>query len=210
MIILSHKGFWGNHKVPNSLQSIKKSLNHDFGVEFDIRDYREELVVSHDLPNNSTNKLEEIFYYYCSIDSDLPLALNIKANGLQTILSKLIRKYKIINYFIFDASVPDMLVYLNEGFNVFTRQSEYETQPCFYKESMGVWLDEFDIHWINYKILDKHLSENKKVCIVSPELHGRNFVNEWEYYHEYDKLNNTNELMICTDFPAKAKEFFND
>lgn len=154
--------------------------------------------------------LEELFSLYDKNCKNLPLALNIKADGLQLILKKLLDKYKISNYFVFDMSIPDALVYIDLNFNVFTRQSEYEINPSFYNKACGIWMDEFYSHWIDENILKKHLNNNKLVCIVSPELHKRDYEKEWQEYKNMDKKYDFGDrVMICTDYPEKAKEFFN-
>ncbi|WP_236845268.1 hypothetical protein [Campylobacter porcelli] len=107
-------------------------------------------------------------------------------------------------------SVPDALGYIKYGLNVFTRQSEYETTPSFYQEAIGVWLDEFNTHWIDEKIIKTHLENNKQICIVSPDLHSRDYLKEWQEYKQIEaKLNNSN-LMLCTDKVEEARRFFNE
>ena len=140
----------------------------------------------------------------------LPLALNIKSDGLQIKLKKLLLEYKVANYFVFDMSVPDGLQYLKNEINSFTRQSEYETLPSFYDDAKGVWLDEFNQHWINEEIIEKHLNKGKEVCIVSPDLHARKYKEEWRHYKEIEQSLNINNLMICTDHPEEAREFFDE
>ena len=169
-----------------------------------------ELCISHDIPTIHSLNAREFFKLYKESNTELPLALNIKADGLQTPLKSLLETYQITNYFVFDMSAPDCLQYINFGFHIFTRQSEYEA-PIFYKESQGVWLDEFHTHWINKTIIKEHLHNNKKVCIVSPELHKRDYKNEWKDYKNILKTLNTNlakNLMLCTDYPKMARDFF--
>ena len=99
---------------------------------------------------------------------------------------------------------------LKHGLNVFTRQSEYETTPPFYQDAKGVWLDEFHTHWIDEKTIESHLKNNKQICIVSPDLHKRDYTKEWQEYKEIEiRLNNPN-LMLCTDKVAEARRFFNE
>lgn len=156
-------------------------------------------------------KLEDFFKLYKKYNTNLPLALNIKADGLQNLLKKLIEKYEITNYFIFDMSVPDALLYIDLNFNVFTRQSEYEKEPSFYDKARGVWMDEFYSHWIDKNIIKKHIDNGKLVCIVSPELHKRDYKKEWQEYKQIEKeLHIQDQLMICTDYPDEARRFFND
>ena len=56
-------------------------------------------------------------------------------------------------------SVPQMIYYCENKFNVFARQSEYESEPLsLYKESQGVWIDAFynDI-WVTEELISKHI-----------------------------------------------------
>ncbi len=211
MRIISHRGLWNNYNEKNTLHAFKQSFKNGFGVETDLRDMLEQIVISHNMANKDCVALDIFFALYKRFSGDYPLALNIKADGLQSVLKKNLENYDINNYFVFDMSIPDALLYLRAGFNVFTRQSEYEKQPSFYNEACGVWMDEFYEHWIDERIIQEHLENNKKVCIVSPELHKRDFKKEWQEYKEMSKkLKGGDNLMICTDYPLQAKEFFNE
>ncbi len=65
---------------------------------------------------------------------------------------------------------------------------------CFYED------------WINENFIMNHLQNSKKVCIVSPDLHKREYLHIWETYKSMSIVQSEN-LMICTDFPEKAREF---
>lgn len=212
MQILSHRGFWLKSHEKNSQDAFKRSFEANFGLETDIRDCyiekREHIVVSHDIANPNCLKMNDFLRLYKNYSSNLPLALNIKADGLQHLLKELLEEYEISNYFVFDMSVPDGLLYLDLGFKVFTRQSEFEPSPAFYKKATGVWLDEFYSHFIDKKLIKNHLENDKSVCIVSPELHKREYLKEWHEYKEIISDLNSDKIMLCTDYPDKAKEFF--
>ena len=211
MIIISHRGYWRNDIEKNQVIAFNRSFDFDFGTETDIRDYDGELVISHDIANNSCIRVEDFFEIYNNADNrDLLLALNIKSDGLQKKLKELLVKYKIQNYFVFDMSVPDGLHYLEQNIRLFTRQSEYEREPSFYDEAVGIWLDEFNDHWINKEIIQSHLDNNKQICIVSPDLHKREYKKEWQDYKDIEKDLGIDSLIICTDYPEKAKEFFSE
>ena len=47
------------------------------------------------------------------------------------------------------------------------------------------------------------------MCIVSPELHGREPYEEWKAYKSIEEKFGKDRLMLCTDYPEGAKEFFN-
>ncbi|MDN5104885.1 hypothetical protein O8C79_06215 [Aliarcobacter butzleri] len=210
MIILSHRGYWKEISEKNFPISFERSFSLGFGTETDVRDYKGELVISHDIADENCVSVKEMLEIYNKYDNTLPLALNIKADGLQIKLKELLIGYKIKNYFVFDMSVPDGLQYLKQDMKSFTRESEYEKIPSFYNEAYGIWLDEFEGHWINKEVIEKHINNNKHICIVSPDLHKREYKKEWQHYKEIEKELKINYLMLCTDYPEEAKEFFNE
>jgi hypothetical protein len=210
MIILSHRGYWNKDIEKNSITSIERSFEFGFGLETDIRDYNGELVISHEIADESCITVKEFFELYIKYRGLLPLALNIKSDGLQVKLKELLVKYCIKNYFVFDTSIPDGLQYLKHDVEYFTRQSEYEKYPTLYNDSTGVWLDEFKGHWIGLKEIRQHVNNNKTICIVSPELHKRTYEKEWRHYKKIEQELNVVNLMICTDYPELAQEFFNE
>jgi len=207
LIVLSHRGYWKKTHEKNLPIAFERSFSLGFGTETDIRDYKGELVISHDIADEKCISVKEMFEIYNKYDDTLPLALNIKADGLQVKLKELLEEHKITNYFVFDMSVPDGLGYIKQSLKAFTRESEYEKIPSFYDESCGIWLDEFQGHWITKEVLEKHIKNNKQICIVSPDLHKREYKKEWQHYKKIEKELGLN-MMICTDFPEIAKEFF--
>lgn len=207
MIIISHRGYWISKEDQNSMQAFIRSFKSGFGTETDIRDYKGDLVISHDIPDDKKSNLESFLQVYTQNNPSLILALNIKADGLQEKLKLLLNKYAVTNYFVFDMSVPEGIKYINQGFNAFTRQSEYEKIPSFYEQAKGIWIDCFIDDWLDNKTILEHLNANKKVCLVSPDLHKRNHVSFWKKICSPVLLNNSN-LILCTDLPEKAKEFF--
>jgi len=208
--IISHRGFWKETNQQNTLASFAQSFQSGFGVETDIRDYDGMLVISHDIPKkeNKLIRLDRFFELYKQSDCEVPLALNIKSDGLTLLLKEQLTKYEIQNYFVIDMSVPDMLNYLKCSLNCYTRQSEIEITPALYNDSIGVWLDEFYSDWITEDLIIKHIQNKKRVCIVSPELHGRSYAEEWKKYKSIFQRNFSIDITICTDYPAKARKFF--
>ncbi len=210
MIVLSHRGYWKVVNEKNKSLAFQRSFSLGYGTETDIRDYKGELVISHDIADENSLSVKEMFDIYNKYDNSLPLALNIKADGLQLKLKDLISKYNITNYFVFDMSVPDGLQYLKQNIKSFTRESEYEKIASFYDDACGIWLDEFQGHWIEKEVIRKHINNNKQICIVSPDLHKRDYKKEWQHYNDIEKELGINNLMICTDYPEQAKEFFDE
>lgn len=207
MVILAHRGYWDSNITKNSILSFEKALNKGYGIETDIRDSDGDLVISHNIPTGNESNLEELLYYYSSNDYNSMLALNVKSDGLSEDLSLLIKKYGIENYFVFDMSIPDTIPYLRKDINVCTRHSDIETSPLLYEKSFGVWLDMFFGDWVIESTINYHIESGKEVCIVSPELHNRNYHNFWK---KLKAMNLIGEIMMCTDYPDKAEKFFNE
>jgi glycerophosphoryl diester phosphodiesterase len=208
MLILSHRGYWKQPEEKNRLSAFQRSFSLGFGTELDVRDYRGKLVVSHDISDSYCPEFSRFLEIYCKYDRDLYIAINIKADGLHSRLLCLLEKYDIENYFVFDMSIPDALGYLSHQLNTFTRQSEFEMNPSFYEQADGVWMDEFEGHWITAQEINRHLHNDKMVCIVSPELHQRDHLPIWEDYKVFSKAGYAENMMLCTDLPEEAKEYF--
>ena len=209
MQIISHRGYWLKQNEKNTSGAFKRSFELGYGTETDIRDYDGKLVISHDIPRGNEMLLEEMLIMYNEINGEAPLALNIKSDGLQVPLKKLLEQYNITNYFLFDMAVPDAIASLKAGLVCYTRQSEYEREPAFYEQAKGVWLDEFDEEWITINQLETHINNNKKLCIVSPDLHKRNPIKKWRKYKQLNEIYDLKNVTLCTDLPEKAEGFIN-
>ena len=207
MIIISHRGYWKSAQEKNTQVSFDRSFSLEFGTETDLRDRFGKLVISHDPAGESALPAEIFFSTYRQHVQDLPLALNIKADGLQKLLAAALMEYQIQNYFVFDMSVPDMIAYIKSGLRVFTRQSDYEQNPVLYEQSQGVWIDGFNTDWVDEATLDDHLKNGKQVCLVSPDLHGRPFEKFWERLIKM-QATTSSDVMICTDHPEQARKIF--
>ncbi|MBM3270100.1 MAG: hypothetical protein FJZ01_20900 [Candidatus Sericytochromatia bacterium] len=205
MQILSHRGCWKAPAEKNTAQAFARSFALGFGTETDLRDQDGRLVISHDPATEEALPAEVFFKVYRELGYGLPLALNIKADGLQPLLENLLAGFKIDNYFVFDMSVPDTLPYLRREFAVFSRQSEYEPEPALYDKVTGIWVDCFEDDWVSEDDVARHLQAGKRVCLVSPDLHRRPHEAFWAKLREWGPRA---DLMLCTDYPEQAKEYF--
>jgi len=209
MKVISHRGYWERMEEKNSIAAFRRSFELKFGTETDFRDSLGRLVISHDPPLSDALSADDFFRLYKEYSGNLPLALNVKADGLQKMLCEFLDTYKIENYFFFDMSVPDALQYVREGLKVFTRQSELETEPSFYKEAAGVWIDMFFGDWVTEEVIISHVRASKEVCLVSPELHGREHISFWERLSLIDAIM-LHDVTICTDHPQEARRYFHE
>jgi hypothetical protein len=205
MIILSHRGYWKTVAEKNRAVAFERSFDLGFGTETDVRDCLGELVISHDTPLGGEMTLEQFLDYVG--DRDLPLAINIKSDGLAAKLAETMRRRKVHDWFVFDMAVPDMRAHLDAGTPVFTRMSEVEMVPAYIDQASGVWLDMFESQWYDNGVIESLLGQGKRVCIVSPELHGRDPASLW---HSLKDIAAHPRLMLCTDLPELARQYFSD
>ncbi|WP_025600705.1 hypothetical protein [Burkholderia sp. WSM2230] len=202
MKILSHRGYWLQKSEKNTDTAFHRSFDLGFGTETDLRDRLGEIVISHD-PANSESKA---FDDYVSLlgDRNLTQAFNIKADGLAEPLHAALAG-KQLDWFVFDMSIPDMRMHIKAGNPVFARMSEVERDIPWSDAVSGVWLDAFDANWYSASTIANLLGRGLRVCVVSPELHGREHLGLWESLRGFV---NDDRVLICTDFPEDCRRFY--
>ena len=110
------------------------------------------------------------------------------------------KEYNISNYFFLDSSFP-MIYLLNKEYNdnnIACRFSEYEPIDNFMNSKnmyKYLWIDCFTIFPLNKENYQLIKNENKKICIVSPELQKQ--PEKIEEYRNYIIENNIIPDMIC-------------
>lgn len=205
--IIAHRGYWLESSEKNTSIAFSRALENGFGIETDFRDLDGQLVVSHDIPSAGVMKASKFANLYRAHPVSAPIALNIKSDGLHSLINDLRLDAEFKSSFVFDMAIPDMRTYLNNHTPTFTRLSEYEQQPAFFDSCIGVWLDALETEWYNAETIIALLDQNKQVAIVSPELHGRSHTPLWDLIKSND-FHHNNLISICTDFPMLAKEYF--
>lgn len=211
MNILAHRGMWKKEEDKNLIPSLISAFKSGYGIETDVRDYCEKLVISHDIANSKCDSILAVLNEYDYINKPT-LALNIKADGIGMELDRILKESKVENYFFFDMSFPEMFLYEKNNLPYFTRQSEFEKTPLLYAHAKGVWMDEFEEAWINESAITDHLKNGKMVALISPELHKRQHEEKWKLYKKImDKSNESQKgkIFLCTDFPDEARRYFN-
>ena len=155
------------HRV-NTIEELRK-VPKEYGVELDLRDFGERLILQHD-PFMDGEDFEKYLKYY----NHGTMILNIKSERIEHKVLELIQKYNIQNYFLLDSSFPMINLLTNQGERkIALRFSEFETLDNILKlkkKIEWVWIDCFSklpINRKNYKLLKKL---NIKLCLVSPEL----------------------------------------
>lgn len=207
MKIIAHRGYWIKDDEKNSPVAFERALKNGFGIETDIRDRCGALVIAHDMPRESDYSFNDFIDLCCKEVAPQTLALNIKSDGLGPLIVKTMQERRMNNWFTFDMSLPELVRQLDAGMPAFTRISDFEPVPLLLERTPGVWVDTFRYDWKDFERLEIMLTLRKMVCIVSPELHGRSHLPFWENLRR-SQIIHTDYLMLCTDFPRDAQEFF--
>lgn len=205
MNIISHRGLWADRTERNRPRAFERSFDAGFGTETDLRDRAGTLVIAHDMADDDAITLDDLLAILGR--RALPLALNVKASGLAASLAERMRPHRDAVWFTFDMAVPDLLDHLRLGLPAYTRVSEHERAPACYDRAAGIWLDAFERDWFTEDDIAGFVRDGKPVCVVSPELHGRDPQAVWSLLRAA-ALADHSSLTLCTDRPEAARAFF--
>ena len=143
-----------------------------FGIEVDIRSNGEDLIIHHDPFSDG-----ELFNEWIRAYKHRTLILNVKEEGLEVRLIELMQKQGIADYFFLDQSFPFLVKWSNKGLRkCAVRVSEYEsveTALTLAGKVDWVWVDCFTRFPLSTTDAEKLKSAGFKLCLVSPELQGR-------------------------------------
>jgi len=183
--------------IAHRINTIKELLKvpKKYGVEIDLRDYGDKIILQHD-PFKKGENFEEYLKYY----NHGTMILNIKSEGIEYKVLKLLQKFNINNYFFLDSSFPMInSLCLKREKNIALRFSEFEgidTICSMTGEIDWVWVvcfTKLSLSVENYKLLK---SLNYKLCLVSPELQKQDHKLEIYKKNLYD--NKVVPDAICT------------
>lgn len=206
MQIISHRGLWYDFYSENNKEiAFKRSFDLGIGTETDLRDVCGKIVISHDMPTGDEITFEKLLQLLDG--KNLPLGLNIKADGMGDEILHLLKKYNHTNYFTFDMSIPEMVYEMKTELKVYAGYSDILPAPVLLDKACGVWLDSFNSEWFTEKTLISLLDKKKKICIVSSDLHNRDIDRQWTMLKNSSVLTN-DDIMLCTNYPEKAIDFF--
>ena len=158
------------HRI-NTLAQLEK-LPKEYGVEIDLRPYGDRLVLEHD-PFKDGEDFEEWFHHY----EHGRIILNIKSEGIEERVLNILSKKNFENYFFLDCSFPAIRKIVKTGNpKVALRFSEFEgldTIQMMSSQIDWVWVDCFSHLPLNQDNYSQLTKMNLKLCLVSPELQGR-------------------------------------
>ena len=152
--------------------ALLEKIPSNFGVEIDIRSNGERLILHHD-PFEQGELFEDWIRSY----HHGTLILNVKEEGLESPLLKLMNQYQINDFFFLDQSFPFLwkTAFMGES-RCAVRVSEYENIETVLSLSGmvdWVWVDCFTHFPLKKKEADQLTNAGFRLCLVSPELQGR-------------------------------------
>jgi glycerophosphoryl diester phosphodiesterase len=200
--IYAHRGCWSPKSEQNSLKSFQIAARQSYSIETDFRERNSQVFISHDPITEFASPLSAISYFNIGAKT----AMNLKSDGLAEVFEGLRWEIESSQSWIFDGSIPEMYKFKQLGFKHALRLSEFERELSW--EPDVVWLDCFNSDWfVNSRELVSRY-EMKEIVFVSPELHGRNQDEVWNFLAELIQGGNSN-ISICTDYPDEFITFVN-
>lgn len=171
-----------------------------YGIEVDIRSYGNDLIIHHD-PCVSGESFDEWIADY----RHGTLILNVKEEGLEARLIALMRDKGIEDYFFLDQSFPFLIKWSKAGERrCAVRVSEFEsieTALTLAGKVDWVWVDCFTQFPLSHDDAKRLQGAGFKLCLVSPELQGRNAENEIPMLAKLLADRNIVAEAVCTKRP---------
>lgn len=180
-------------------------VESDYGVEIDLRSKNGEIILSHEPFSEESVRFSDWLEFY----HHKTLVLNIKEEGLEHKALEVVNLFEVQEFFFLDQSFPFMMKSLVNGESrVAIRFSDQESFDTIFKISNlellnpeWVWIDSFSGDWSHLSYLAKIKSLGFKVCLASPELHGRNIDLELRDIRGF--LKSYQFDAVCTKWPEK-------
>ena len=170
------------------------------GVEVDIRSKGERLIIHHDPFVNGEDFRDWIAAYRHGT-----LILNVKEEGLESRLIELMRSHGIEDYFFLDQSFPFLIKWAKQGERrCAVRVSEYEsieTALTLAGKVDWVWVDCFTQFPLSAEDASRLKQAGFKLCLVSPELQGRDAASEIPLMSAILAERNITVDAVCTKRP---------
>lgn len=183
----------------NTIADIQ-ATNTKYGVEVDIRTHEHKLIIHHD-PFTSGEIFEDWLEFY----QHGTLILNVKEEGLERELISIMSKKGIVDYFFLDQSFPFLVKWSRIGERrCAVRVSEYEsiqTALALAGKVDWIWVDCFSKFPLNEEDAKILKQAGFKLCLVSPELQGRDPRTEIPLLNSLLIKNNIKADAVCTKSP---------
>lgn len=196
MIIIQHR--------VNEINKLEQTPRH-LGIEVDVRSNAGGLYLHHDPFMEGPSFNEFLNFYHHSL-----IVLNVKEEGLEEQCLEALALRGITDYFFLDQSMPFLIKRGLAGkIDSACRVSEYEsirTAKNLASFCTWSWVDSFNEGGFKVETLEKLKSINLKICLVSPELHDLNRLEEARKLVGLIRDANVQIDAVCTKYPSMWAE----
>lgn len=179
-----------------------RETDPNYGIEVDVRSEGGNLIIQHD-PCVNGQSFENWIHAY----RHGTLILNVKEEGLESRLIGLMQSNGVTDYFFLDQSFPFLLKLANAGERrCAVRVSEFESiETAMSLAGMvdWVWVDCFTRFPLTEQDASRLKNAGFKLCLVSPELHGRDAAVEIPQLFLLLKKHNVDFDAVCTKHPDR-------
>lgn len=155
------------HRI-NTLEDLQ-ALPVDQGIEFDVRDSNGKCIVQHDAFLDGVS-----FETFLQAVGQRFLIVNIKSEGIESVVLSCLQEYNCNNFFLLDCSYPKLVQLSNQKERrLAVRFSEYESieSVLALKDRVEwVWIDCFTKLAFTGETVKMLKQSGMKLCLVSPEL----------------------------------------
>jgi hypothetical protein len=171
-----------------------------YGVEVDIRSYGDKLFIHHDPFIQG-----ESFDSWITAYQHGTLILNVKEEGLEARLIRMMKSKGIEDYFFLDQSFPFLIKWSKAGeHRCAVRVSEFEsieTAMTLAGKIDWAWVDCFSRFPLSREDARRLKDKGLRLCLVSPELQGRNAKSEIPALAALLKERGIQADAVCTKRP---------
>ena len=182
------------------------ATDHKYGVEVDIRSLGEQLIMHHD-PLVAGESFDEWLNFY----EHGTLILNVKEEGLEEQLMEIMAEKDIDDYFFLDQSFPFLVKWASKSKRrCAVRVSEFEsieTALTLSGKVDWIWVDCFTYFPLTHKDAQRLKQAGFKLCLVSPELQGRDAESEIPILVGLLNERNIVAEAVCTKRPDVWEKF---
>ena len=158
------------HRI-NTLKELE-TLPSEYGVELDLRDNSDGIYIQHNPFENGEDFERYLMRYHHGT-----MILNVKSEGIELQILKLLKEYGVKSYFFLDSSFPMIWKLSNDGEkNIALRVSEAEgldTPRSMAGRVNWIWVDCFTKIPVDKEQAMELKDLGYRLCMVSPELEGR-------------------------------------
>lgn len=189
----------------NTLAELVATPTH-FGIEVDLRTYGGRLILQHEALEPG-----EDFLTWLNAYRHKTLILNVKEDGLEPFIEQALIRHSIEDYFFLDQPFPTLVKGTKNGQKrSAVRVSEYEsitTALALAGQIEWVWVDQFTRFPLSYEDYQNLKTSGFKLCLVSPELQGRDPFKEIPPLAQHLKSQGMDFEAVCTKKPELWNQF---